>query len=263
MRRALAAIPRSETSPAEVRPPHGCKGSTIDDALLGALAAEPGLFHRGPTGEALWRGITETPLRALSASLTPGMRTLETGCGGTTVVFAARGALHTVVTPAPDEERRVRALCARHGVSLDAVDFRIGSSDEVLVNWSEPLDFVLIDGAHRFPFPMLDWHYGARNLKPGGRLWLDDIAIPSVHALFAFLQGEREWRLNTIHDDKVAEFTKVADAPHSDTLDWELQRFNDPWRWIFSYMPIGRRWRKWRQRAMLRSRIRRLRADRS
>jgi precorrin-6B methylase 2 len=234
----------------------------INDALISALAAEPGLFHRGTEGEPLWRGITEGPLRALSAGLAPGMRTLETGCGGTTVVFAARGALHTVVTPSADEEQRVRVLCARYGVSLDTVDFRIGSSDEVLVDWSEPLDVMLIDGAHRFPFAMLDWHYAATHLKPGGRLWLDDIAIPSVYCLFAFLRSEREWRLMAIHDDKVAEFGKIANPPHSDTLDWELQRYNDPWKWVFSYMPPRRRWRKWRQRAMLRSRIRRLRSDR-
>jgi hypothetical protein len=191
------------------------------------------------------------------------MRTLETGCGGTTVVFAACGAHHTVVTPSRDEEQRVRDLCDQHRISLANVDFQIGSSDTLLVGWREPLDLLLIDGAHRFPFPMLDWHYGATHLKPGGRLWVDDIAIPSVNCLFTFLQREREWRLMAIHDDKVAEFTKVADARRSDTIDWELQRYNDPWRWTFSHMPLTRRWRKWRQRLMLRSRVRKHRAERA
>jgi hypothetical protein len=234
----------------------------ISDELISALATEPGLFHRGLNSEPLWRGITEGPLRALSANVSPGMRTLETGCGGTTVVFAARGARHTVVTPSTDEEARVRVLCGRYEVSLDSVDFRIGSSDTVLVDWAEPLDAMLIDGAHRFPFPALDWHYGATHLKAGGRLWVDDIAIPSVYGLFAFLRGEREWQLESIHDDKLAVFRKIADSPQSDTLDWELQRYNDPWKWVFSYMPAARRWRKFRQRAMLRSRIRMFRADR-
>jgi hypothetical protein len=235
----------------------------ISDGLISSLAREPGLFHRGPDGEALWRGITEQPLRKLCTNLAPGMRTLETGCGGTTVVFAAHGTRHTVVTPSGDEERRVRDLCRRYGISLANVDFRIGSSDKVLVDWTEPLDVLLIDGAHRFPFPMIDWHYAAMSLKPGGRLWVDDIAIPAVNCLFSFLRSEREWRLLEIHDDKVAEFAKVAHAPRSDVLDWELQRYNDPWRWVFSHIPLSRRWRKWRQRAMLRSRLRRLRAERA
>ena len=65
----------------------------LDDELLTRLAVEPGLFHLGPAGEPLWRGLTVGPLFALSRSIAPGMRTLETGCGGSTVVFAAGGAL--------------------------------------------------------------------------------------------------------------------------------------------------------------------------
>ena len=234
----------------------------LTDALLAELAFEPGLFHRGPTGEALWRGITEEPLRALSRSLSPGIRTLETGCGGTTVVFAGAGTRHTVITPSRAEERRVRALCASHSISLDTVDFRIGSSDAVLPGWTDPLDVVLIDGAHRFPFPIIDWHYSASKLKVGGHLWLDDIAIPAVYRLLEFLESEHEWQLVAIHDDKVAQFNKIAQPADNSTLDWELQRYNDPWKWVFSYIPITRRWRKFRQRVMLRSRLRRRQADR-
>jgi len=230
----------------------------LSDALIRELSSAPGLFHRGSEGEALSGGITEVALRALENSVSPGMRTLETGCGGTTVAFAARGAVHTVVTPAKSEEDRVRRFCAEQGISLDTVDFRIGSSDVVLVGWDEPLDAVLIDGAHRFPFPMIDWHYVAGAVRVGGDVWVDDIAIPAVYRLFEFLRGEAEWQLVAIHDDKLARFKKVANPPEAYPLDWELQRYNDRSKWVYSYMPLGRRAQIWRDRAMIGTRLRRL-----
>jgi hypothetical protein len=228
----------------------------LADSVLARLAVEPGLFHRGAGGEPLWRGLTEAPLSALAATIREGMRTLETGCGGTTVVFAACGARHTAITPSSAEERRVRDFCAAEGIRLDEVDFRIGSSDALLVAWDEPLDLILIDGAHRFPFPILDWHFGASQLRIGGQLWLDDVPIPAVHQLFQFLRGEPEWELLAIHDDKVAQFRKVAEPLVDATRDWELQSYNEPWKWSFTHIPLHRRWRKARQRLMLRSRLR-------
>lgn len=228
----------------------------LDDALIARLATEPGLFHRGPSGERLPMGLTEAPLRVLHASIERGMRTLETGCGGTTVVFAAAAARHTAVTPSRAEEQRVRELCEREGIPLDTVDFRIGSSDRVLVEWSEPLDIVLIDGAHRFPLPMIDWHYVAPWLKVGGELWVDDIPIPAVYRLFEFLCGEPEWELVQMHGDKVAQFRKASEPANDPIHDWALQRYND--KWIFSHIPLRRRWRTWRDRAMIGTRVRRL-----
>ena len=228
----------------------------LDDALLERLATASGLFHRGPDGETLSRALTVEPLRALVAELRPGMRTLETGCGGTTVAFAAAGTRHTAVTPNGDEIERIRAFCERNAISLESVDFVVGSSDRVLVDWSEPLDLVLVDGAHRVPFPFLDWHYTSSQLKVGGLLFLDDVPIPAVHLLFDFLRREDEWRLVAIHGDKLAVFEKTVQLPDDATLDWEAQRFNLPW--IYDHVPLRRRWRRLRDRAMIGTRLRRM-----
>jgi len=227
----------------------------VDDQLLEQLATAPGLFHVGADGKAFSRALTVQPLRALLDVLEPGMRTLETGCGGTTVVFAAAGTKHTVVTPSEDEAERVRAFCRDQGISLDQVEFRIGSSEAVLPGWSEKLDLVLVDGAHRVPFPFLDWYFTASALKVGGRLYLDDVPIPAVHLLFRFLCSEPEWRLDSIHSDKLAVFTKVAEPPEDATRDWELQRFNLPWK--YGHVPWSRRWRRLRDQAMIGTRLRR------
>jgi hypothetical protein len=227
----------------------------IDANLLDALANEEGLFHITDEGLRLSRSLTGAPLQALCGSVSSGMRTLETGCGGTTVVFAAAGTRHTVVTPDVGEVERVRAFCAEHGIPIDDVEFRVGSSDRELVEWNEPLDLFLIDGAHRMPYPLLDWHYGARSLRVGGRLFLDDVPIPAVHVLYDFLCKEPEWDLEAIHADKLAVFRKVLEPPVDSTLDWELQAYNLPWS--YGHIPLTRRWRKARDWAMLGTRWRR------
>jgi hypothetical protein len=234
-------------------------GVGLDDAMLSQLASERGLFHVDEREQGLARGLTLAPLTALQATLRPGMRTLETGCGGTTVVFAASGARHNVVTPDAEEVERVSTFCEERGIPLDHVNFIVGSSDRVLADWDQTLDLVLVDGAHRVPFPFLDWHYTAPWLKVGGHLFLDDLPIPSVALLYEFLCGEVDWELEEICGDKLAVFTKRAECPDDPTRDWELQRFNRPW--VYSHVPVRRRWRTWRDRAMIGTRLRRLRDE--
>ena len=66
----------------------------------------------------------------------PGWATLETGAGASTLVFAARGALHEAVTPDPEEEARIRRGCAERGIDDAELTFRIGPSHDVLARWS-------------------------------------------------------------------------------------------------------------------------------
>lgn len=228
----------------------------LDDASLDRLAGEPGLFHVDDAGTPLPRGLTREPLDALIASLQPGATTLETGCGGSTVVFAAAGAEHTAITPSEQEVERLRAFCNEQHISLDRVRFLVGSSDHLLVDWSTPLDVLLIDGAHRFPFPFIDWHYAAQHLKVGGRLFLDDIPIPAVHVLYEFLCGEASWSLLDILGGKLAVFEKTAEPDDDLNRDWELQRYNRTWR--YGHLPLSRRWRTWRDRAAIGTRLQQL-----
>ena len=116
-------------------------------------AAPPGLHGEG---DEYW-GLAWTALRWLEENVKGGMATLETGAGSSTIVFAAAGAEHEAVTPDAEEEGRIRGACDRLGVDSSSVTFRIGPSHEVLPSL-EPreLDLVLVDGAHGFPYPILD-----------------------------------------------------------------------------------------------------------
>ena len=112
------------------------------------------------------------------------MATLETGAGASTIVFAASGAEHEAVTPSQDEADRILAECERRGISTERLTFRIGSSADVLRDWEpRPLDFALVDGAHAFPYPTLDWWYLRPHVKIGGLMLLDDAYMPPVAAV--------------------------------------------------------------------------------
>ena len=88
------------------------------------------------------------------------------------------------MTPSQEEADRILAECERRGISTENLTFRIGSSADVLRDW-EPrqLDLVLVDGAHAFPYPTLDWWFLAPHLKIGGLMLLDDAYMPPVAAV--------------------------------------------------------------------------------
>ena len=76
-----------------------------------ALRAEPPGLH----GDGEYWGLAWAALDWLEQNVQPGWSTLETGSGSSTLVFAARGAVHEAVTPDPGEEERIRGRCAELG----------------------------------------------------------------------------------------------------------------------------------------------------
>lgn len=164
-------------------------------------------------------------LRFIYGMLAPGMKTLETGCGQTTVVFAIANAKHICVMPDAGEAERVQQYCARLGLE-NKITFVIESSDEALARDERipaELDFVFIDGAHAFPASIIDWHYTARRLKIGGILGIDDFSMPSVQILYNFLCTEDEWQFVGIVQNTA--FFRKVDEPKA-LVDWSGQKIN-------------------------------------
>ena len=169
--------------------------------------------------------IGEDVLRWLCSTLRPGWRTLETGCGYSTVIFAAAGCRHTAISPDPLEHRAIVEWCRRHDVRPE-IDFIAGCSQDVVpALGSDPLDLVLIDGDHAFPAPFIDWYYTAERLRPGGALLVDDTQLATGDVLRSFLRCERgRWR----HEGdlgKTAVFRRITDQPVIRGLWWGQQ----PW----------------------------------
>jgi predicted O-methyltransferase YrrM len=166
-------------------------------------------------------------LRFIRGSLKPSMRTLETGAGQTTVAFAIAGTHHVCITPDRAQAERIRSYCSEHGIT-NTIAFIHDSSDIALASGQgipDAIDFVLIDGAHRFPFPILDWHFTERKIPVGGILAVDDYLMPSVRILHDFLLGEDEWELIQLF--QVTSFFRRRRETVNES-DWADQKINKP-----------------------------------
>lgn len=155
--------------------------------------------------------------------LKPEMNTLETGSGYSTVLFIQKGCNHTCVVPDHDEVERIRHYCTDEGIPLDRVKFLIGQSFHLLPSITENShDIIFIDGAHRFPFPIVDWFYCAMILKEGGLIAIDDTDIVSCNILLTFMLDDPHWEKTEMREN-FAIFRKKGG--HDYPFDWLGQPF--------------------------------------
>jgi SAM-dependent methyltransferase len=155
-----------------------------------------------------------------------------------TVVLAATGARHLAISPAPDEMRRIRDYCAQIDVGTERLDYREGFSHDVLPTLTGEFDLALVDGAHSFPFPVVDFHYVSRLLRPGGVLVLDDVPIPSVGMVYRFLVSETAWSRLAVLDDRAAAFRLLRPLDSGDP--WGSQALNARYP-DYTFLPPVRR----------------------
>ena len=196
--------------------------------------------------------VSPGTLQFLADNVEPRHRTLEVGCGVSSVVFAATGALHTAMSPAPEEYDHIAAYCAEIGVDTSKLTYLEGYSHDLLPTLRDTLDVALVDGAHSFPYPVVDYHYVSRLLRPGGLLVLDDVPIPAVGVLFRFLSTEPAWQLVAILDDRAAAFRLVR--PLDDGDPWGSQRINSAYP-DYSFLGRTRRVRVRTVETLARSRL--------
>jgi Methyltransferase domain len=170
------------------------EGRYVMDSIEILISENP-RFH---SGNVSWSVHPEV-LRFIRSCLKPSMRTLETGGGQSTVVFAIIGTHHTCITPIRHEAEQIHSYCRDHGINDNKITFIHDSSDVVLASGQgipDVIDFLLIDGAHRFPFPILDWHFSEPKIPKDGIVAIDDYLTPSVRILHDFLLSEDdEWEL--------------------------------------------------------------------
>ncbi len=103
------------------------------------------------------------------------------------------------------------------------------------------LDLVLIDGAHSFPIPVIDWFYGAGRLRRGGVVVFDDIDLPAVRILldsylelddrWVSIAGTSKWRAyRRVSEGALAEHEShqmFFSVPERRTLDKVIRRGKD------------------------------------
>jgi predicted O-methyltransferase YrrM len=182
------------------------------------LALEPRL-HVDYLGESRTMSLDQRVLELIDRHVEDGSRTLETGCGVSTLVLIGKGCHHTSVSPDDHAFTQIRAFCEEHGLSTDRTRLVTGFSENVLPGLDMgTLDAVVIDGSHGFPAPFIDWFYAERALRVGGFLVVDDIAIWPPHVLKTFLDMSPEWDVVEVIPERSAMYVKRANV--ADPQDW-------------------------------------------
>jgi predicted O-methyltransferase YrrM len=174
-------------------------------------------------------GISPELGRALIGLIKPGMTTLETGSGASTLIFALGEASHTSVTPDSTEVSEIRKYARQTNIDLSRVTFAVESSESYLPTASGDLDIVLIDGKHTFPWPILDWHHTAERLRVGGLMMLDDTQLRPVAILRDFLAADTvRWNFHGVIGGRTAVFRKVAGPIHD--VAWHEHPWTALWK---------------------------------
>lgn len=155
------------------------------------VLADPPLVHRQEQG--VW-STEESAYDFMATHAVPGTRSLETGLGVSTVLFATWGTEHTCIVPSQNEVDNCRRYLDERSISHERTQFVVASSTDVLPSMQREIDFFLIDGCHGWPAPIIDWFYGAALLRRGGMLLLDDTNLTSVSlGLSTFLRDDPRW----------------------------------------------------------------------
>ena len=153
-------------------------------------------FHGRTSAIRNWK-LADDVLHWLDKNVRRNQRTLETGCGYSTIIFALKGTRHTVISPIFEEQQRIREWCDANEIDLSNVEFKLGRSEDLLPALKpEPLDLVLIDGWHALPAPFLDWFFTAKRLVINGYVLVDDTQLKTPRILRDFLEAEQgRWEL--------------------------------------------------------------------
>ena len=193
-----SALPQSDIAANTVR------YASLEPSVAELLAACPAIHGN------LTRGLSEDTLAYLDDNVKDGWRTLETGSGLSTLIFASKRSHHLCVTPFRDEADHIVSYCRQQSVATDRLSFAIGFSHYVLPILTDlgPLDLVLVDGGHGFPIPFVDWLYCAPKIRLGGVVIVDDTQIWTGGVLKDFLTSDPDWELEICFERGVA-FRKV------------------------------------------------------
>jgi hypothetical protein len=157
-------------------------------------------------------------------------RTLETGCGMSTIFFSITSAEHHCfcLDDRAYSNSSLNFVEQNPLFSRKACHYVLGPTQRTMPahDFKDKFDVVFMDGPHGFPFPDLEYFFVYPHIKPGGFLILDDVMIPSIARL-----------ADTLFDDEMFELvetvmtTAVFRRTTAPTFDpegdgWWLQGYN-------------------------------------
>ena len=177
-----------------------------------------------------WHGagsLGGTVLRRISFHAGGGIkRSAETGAGKSTLLFSHLSNSHTVFAlDCGGSLSVVRSSPLFNSANVEIVE---GPTQQTLpaYGFREKLQLVLIDGPHGYPFPDMEYWYFYPHIEQGGLLIIDDLHIPTIYNLFAFLRDEEMFDLLEVVG--TTGIFRRTDAPLFDPFcdGWWLQGYN-------------------------------------
>ena len=168
-------------------------------ALTRRILDSPPVVHPDSLNKSVW-STEDSCYEFMARRVEPGYRTLETGVGISTVLFAGWGCQHFAIVPYAHEAKSIQDYCSEIGIDTSSLTFDLRASEVALPDLalSQPVafDLVFIDGAHGFPLPVIDWFYGAGLLRKGGVAIFDDVQLPAVGSLLeSYVDCDDRWQV--------------------------------------------------------------------
>ena len=153
--------------------------------------------------------------------------TAETGSGKSSLLFSHLAKRHLVFAM-DDGNGSVRRVQESPLLKPGVVEFIEGPTQKTVPAhaFAEPLQIVMLDGPHGYPFHHLEYYHFYPHLAAGGLLIVDDIDIPSIHDMYKFLKKDEMFEL--IEVAHTTAFFRRTAAPVFDPLadGWWLQGYN-------------------------------------
>jgi precorrin-6B methylase 2 len=155
----------------------------------------------------------------------PFRSTVETGCGGSTLVLSHASDRH-IAFAIEGTDRTITELRSQHDLRTENVIFVEGETKDTLPGYplEGEIDLALLDGPHAYPLPQIEFAYLFPRIRLGGWLVVDDIQIPSVYELFRFLEREPSVVLEEVAVRTA--FFRMASAVEHGPDGWALQGMN-------------------------------------
>jgi predicted O-methyltransferase YrrM len=137
--------------------------------------------------------------------------TVESGCGASTLAFALTSKKHIAFclddrNGTTEGTSSLDYVMASKLITDNNVEFVFGPTQNTLpaAKKFQPIDVALIDGPHGYPFPELEYYYFHQHLRTGSVLIIDDLKIPSVRHMFAFLREDAMFDEMAVLSDNTA-----------------------------------------------------------
>lgn len=179
-----------------------------------------------------WGAFTDQTLEALERVLpAKADKTLETGCGKSTILFSNIAQSHLVFAfddRICGDQSSVHMYENHPMTKHDRIKLVPGPTQLTLPRYDafEEYDIIMLDGPHGCPFVELEYYYTYPHLRKGGFLVLDDVHLPSVGQFADVLKEDDMFEYHALVQTTLV--LRRTDAATFDPLSdsWEKQAFN-------------------------------------